>query len=265
VCRDHLYARERLDDHHILLCSYKDYTYTLTFDFSPLTVYIKNMVFILLLCTRSACTPLYIIIIYFVRPYMPKSEREGYAINYIDFAVCRSFTAAAAVTAVPHTTLQTRGWEERASKMFSLCEDARRHSLTCPLPVNGRTRTRRQIYLVWTARAGRAHCMTIDRPEGSNPKWLLLFSGSLLYTHKWYNVYSVEYYTHVNSGVSFKKDSPFSAIKYVLFFLTTTERESFELSDNDLLYPSSLLFWSTDRYLFIFLFVFLRIPIHGID
>jgi len=49
--------------------------------------------------TRSACTPLYIITIYFVRPYIPKSEREGYAINYIDFAVCRSFTAAA-ITAV---------------------------------------------------------------------------------------------------------------------------------------------------------------------
>jgi len=61
--------------------------------------------------------------------------------------------------------------------------------------------------------------------------------------------------------VSFKKDSPFSAIKCVLFFLAT-ERESFELSDNDLLYPSSLLFWSTDRYLFIFLFVFLRIPMY---
>jgi len=51
-----------------------------------------------------------------------------------------------------------------------------RRSLTCPLPVNGSTRTRRQIYLVWTARPGRAHCITIDRPEGSNPKWLLLFS-----------------------------------------------------------------------------------------
>jgi len=54
-------------------------------------------------------------------------------------------------------------------------------------------RTRRQIYLVWTARAGRAHCMTIDRPEGSNPKWLLLFSSARTHTHtrrrtrKWYN------------------------------------------------------------------------------
>jgi len=52
------------------------------------------------------------------------------AINYIDFAVCQL---------QPRNTMYDTA-ERLATKMFSLCEDARRRrSLTCPLPVNGRT------------------------------------------------------------------------------------------------------------------------------
>jgi len=60
------------------------------------------------------------------------------AINYIDFAVCQLQPYNIILCA----QRAQDDWR-RASKMFSLCEDARRrHSLTCPLPVNGRTEHR---------------------------------------------------------------------------------------------------------------------------
>lgn len=79
--------------------------------------------------------------------------------------------------------------------------------------------TQRQIYLVWTAQAGQAHWMTIEkesslgRPEGSNPKWLLLVHHMYVRTRA--SVYAIYYaiirHTHKHD-VSFKEDSPYNSV-----------------------------------------------------
>jgi len=106
-------------------------------------------------------------------------------INFIDFAVCQLqpyniMYDVHSTTGDENVFIVRRRAAAAAAAAFTYMSITRQRA----------NRTRRQIYLVWTARAGRAHCMTIGRPEGSNPKWLLLF-GPHTHTHrrtrKWYN------------------------------------------------------------------------------
>lgn len=82
-----------------------------------------------------ACLSLFCIIRACLNP-----ERWIYAINYIDFDVCRTCIQRPQHNIGVHRTTIEWDGHGRASKMFSLCEDSRRrrrHTLTCPLPVNG--------------------------------------------------------------------------------------------------------------------------------